>query len=64
MKLKMCSCQQCKLGRKSSCERKNIEQLKHGHRRKVKNILRQIALSEDVDLADTIPQTVDIPYNG
>lgn len=64
MKLKVCSCLQCKAGRKTKHERALIKSLKHSHRTAVRNLLKKIALTEDETLADDITPNVDIPYNG
>ncbi len=64
MNLKMCSCFMCKLGRKSKCERKSILRKKRANRQQTKAILKEIALTENKDLADNIENDVAIPYNG
>jgi hypothetical protein len=54
----------CKLGRKSKCERKSILRKKRANRQQTKAILKEIALTENQDLADNIENDVAIPYNG
>lgn len=63
MNLRMCSCSQCKLGRKSKCESAMILRKKKSHRHKVKSILSKVS-QDNLDLLDGIDNQVPIPYNG